>query len=323
MSPFSSHSSETIATVGEVQLIESIRQWLAELTPAPPWGIGDDCAVIETGAGSILVTVDAVIYGRHFDDQFTPEEAGAKLVKRNLSDIAAMGGVPGPAVIALVLPRNLRLDWIRGFYQGIAQVCRQYGVSVVGGDITEGPESFFSAHMTLNGAAHRAVRRQGGSVGDWLMVTGSLGGSLSGKQKSFEPRLDEGAWLANQVVVKSMIDVTDGLAKDLLPLLPHGTRAEIDLEALPLSEACLQAATQSGQAPYAHALGDGEDYELLFTLRGDIPLEQFTHEWARHFKTPITCIGQIKDTDPNTPDIRLFDRKNGQPLSCHGFEHLR
>lgn len=321
MSPFSDKAAETIASVGEVQLIEHIREWLGDLTPTAPWGIGDDCAVIETGAGSILVTVDAVVYGRHFDDHFTAEEAGAKLVKRNLSDIAAMGGAPGPAVIALILPPNLRLDWIQGFYRGVAKVCGQYGVSVVGGDITEGPENFFSAHMTLNGVAHRAVRRKGGNVGDHLLVTGSLGGSFLGKQKTFIPRMEEGAWLANQVVVKSMIDITDGLAKDLLPLLPPDGRAELDLQALPLSEDCLRMAAYSGKDPYVHALIDGEDYELLFTLQEDIPIERFLKEWSRHFTTPVTCIGKIGSIDPAIPDARICSRE-GAPLSFRGYEHL-
>src|SRR5882672_1126099 len=103
--------------------------------------MGDDCAVLETGhTGSLLAKTDGVVYGRHFDDSTPPEAVGAKLLKRNLSDIAAMGGHPGPALIHLLLGGDVSLQWLEGFYRGLAQACQTYGVSLVGGGLAQGPD---------------------------------------------------------------------------------------------------------------------------------------------------------------------------------------
>src|SRR3954469_6514798 len=103
MNPVTTHRGKSVATRGERRLIAGIRRWLGRASPAAPFGIGDDCAVIPPTKRHQLVTTDPVIHGQHFDDRVSPRQAGAKLLKRNLSDIAAMGGRPVAAVVSLAL----------------------------------------------------------------------------------------------------------------------------------------------------------------------------------------------------------------------------
>jgi thiamine-monophosphate kinase len=122
MGLFTPKLADSVAALGERRLLLAIREWLGDVAPPPPWGMGDDCAVLETGsAETLLATTDGVVYGRHFDDSATPANVGAKLVKRNLSDIAAMGGMPGPALINLLLSSNTATAWLQTFYAGLAQ----------------------------------------------------------------------------------------------------------------------------------------------------------------------------------------------------------
>ncbi len=262
MTPFTDNAEDQVAQLGEIVLIQKITQWMEPISPPPPFGIGDDCAVMDSGdVGTILTTVDALVWSEHFDETFTPQEAGAKLIKRNLSDIAAMGGAPAGAVIALTLSDDVSVNWLKGFYEGICQTALEWGFLIVGGDITRGGKSeFFASHLTLFGSATRAVRRQGGQkTGDLIMVTGELGGSRHGKEKTFTPRIVEGQWLADQNIVKAMIAVTDGLAKDLPALLPAGACAKLYLDQLPVSDDAKTWSAKSGKPALQHVLCDGEE----------------------------------------------------------------
>lgn len=220
--PFTDCAADRIDALGEVALLEEIRTWLGEASPPAPQGIGDDCAVwaAPPAGKQLLLTTDAVVYGRHFDATCPPELAAGKLLKRNLSDIAAMGGTPHSALLALTLPRNLSLRWLERFYRGLRECSLKYQTPITGGDITEGTDNFFAAHITLIGHAERPLLRSGAQAGDHLFVSGALGGSLFGHHLHFEPRLAVGRWLAAQPDVHAMIDLTDGLAKDLPELLP-------------------------------------------------------------------------------------------------------
>ncbi len=217
-------SGPKISSVGETELIRLIRNWLGDLSPAAPAGIGDDCAVLGVSRKKQLLTIDPVIRGIHFDNRTPARLAGAKLFKRNLSDIAAMGGRPRAAVVSGALDGRLPLRWLSDFYAGLAAVGRRHGVAVVGGDVARLPGSFV-ATLALVGEAHgRVLTRSGSRIGDWIYVTGCLGRSLkTGHHLHFEPRLAEGAWLAGRREVRALIDVSDGLAKDLpLPRAPPG-----------------------------------------------------------------------------------------------------
>jgi len=318
MSPFTSSRARSAGAHGERRLIAEIRRWLGDASPAAPFGIGDDCAVIPPTRRHQLVTTDPVIHGRHFDDRVPARAVGAKLLKRNLSDIAAMGGRPVAAVISLALAPETSVAWLRGFYLGLAACARRHDVKIVGGDITQGPAGFFGAFLTLHGeSTGRLITRTGARVGDAIFVTGRLGGSLLGHHHQFTPRLAEGAWLSRRREVRAMMDVSDGLAKDLESLTPAGLVPALEEGAIPISPAARRQARRSGQSPLRHALGDGEDYELLIVIRARADLARLQRNWQKRFPTvPLTLLGRF------VPQGKL----PGGALNLgdyRGYEHLR
>ncbi len=306
----------SVAAYGELRLITEVRRWLGDVSPRTPFGIGDDCAVLPPTKRAQLVTTDPVIHGQHFDDAVSPRAAGAKLLKRNLSDIAAMGGRPVAAVLSLALAPATNVAWLREFYLGLAACARKYRVKIVGGDITQAPAGFFGAFLTLHGEAtgQRVITRNGAKKHDQLFVTGRLGGSRGSHHYSFQPRLAEGAWLARQPEVVAMMDLSDGIAKDVQALTPRGLIASMLPSALPVSAAAKAAAKISGQPNWVHALTDGEDYELLFVVRARTDAAKFLARWKKSFTTPLHVIGNFSPTiQPGHVDWK----------SLHGYEHLR
>ena len=324
MHPFTDIVADSAGHLGEKKLLRKIRQWLGSAAPPSPLGMGDDCAVLPGDKRHCrLATVDALVYKQHFDDSTRPNAAGAKLFKRNLSDIAAMGGRPDYALLGLMLPATLRLDWLREFTLGLRDEAEKWHVALVGGDLCE-TKTTLGGHLTLLGSAERAVLRQGGKEGDSILVTGEFGGSRLGKHLSFQPRLREGQWLAGRKEVNCMIDVTDGLLKDLPELIPPGCAAGIDLKNLPISEAARQLAPTSGKTPQHHALGDGEDYELLFTVGPETDIQEFIGEWAKQFKTPLTSIGRLTAKTSGEPEGQIIDGQSGQAIGlAGGYEHFK
>lgn len=318
MSPFTASRSQSVAALGERQLLRRIRAWLGDASPAAPFGIGDDCAVIPPTRHHQLVTTDPVIHGRHFDDTASARAVGAKLLKRNLSDIAAMGGRPVAAVVSLALAPETGTAWLRDFYLGLAAVARRYRVKIVGGDITQAPRGFFGAFLTLHGeSAGRLVTRRGARAGDHLYVTGRLGGSLLGHHFRFTPRLAEGAWLAGHKEVVAMMDVSDGIANDLDSLTPDGLAAALCEPAIPIAPAARRMARKTGHSPLAHALGDGEDYELLIVVHHGSDTTRLQRDWTRRFPAlPLTPIGSFVRGD--RPPVGAIDL-----AAYRGYEHLR
>lgn len=319
MTPFTQRRAASVASQGERRLITEIRRWLGSASPKSPFGIGDDCAVLPPSRHAQLVTTDPVIHGQHFDHTVPPRAVGAKLLKRNLSDIAAMGGQPVAAVISLALAPDTRLAWLRDFYLGLAACARRHRVKIVGGDLTQGPAGFFGAFLTLHGEAtgRRIVPRTGARAGDRIYVTGSLGGSLFGHHYRFTPRLAEGAWLARRAEVRAMMDVSDGLAKDLADLTPKGLAPALCAPAIPISAAARRSARRTRRNPLAHALGDGEDYELLIVIRARTDMARFERDWKNRFpRVKLSHIGTfVPKARLPAGALRLAD--------YHGYEHLR
>ena len=309
MHPFAQRLSESVASLGEEKLILAIRRWLGSASPRAPFGIGDDCAVLPASRGRQLITVDPVIYPRHFDDSVHPRAVGAKLLKRNLSDLAAMGGRPTAAVLALTLDPRTSLRWLEQFYRGLATCARRYRTPIVGGDIAQSDNSV-AASLTLLGEATgaRVLTRTGAGIGDSIYVTGVLGGSLaSGHHCSFVPRLREGAWLARRSEVTAMMDVSDGLAKDLHALTPPTASPALQADQIPRRRG----------ADLRAALTDGEDYELVFTLAAHADMSAFERAWSHAFpRTRLTRIGSFVRTG-KIPATAL------QLEAYHGYEHLR
>lgn len=300
-----------------------MREWLKEASPDTPRGMGDDCASVSTKEmlPNLVTTVDSLVYRWHFDDQCPAEAAGLKLVKRNLSDIAAKGAIPHHAVVALLLPPNLKFTWLKGFYEGLRQACKQFNLYIAGGDISECPPGFFSASMTINGSTDVLKSRFGAAIGDFIYITGDLGGSICGKHLNFMPRLSEGRFLAAQQAVSAMIDVTDGLSKDLKVILPEKSAAFLDIKKIPYSEACIQMAPRSLHKRFQHAFADGEDYEILFTLKEGTDTHAFEQKWKSLFSVPITCIGTIGKQQNS---LKFINHITGKRLPrAVAYQHLQ
>jgi thiamine-monophosphate kinase len=258
--------------------------------------------------GRELLTIDPVIYGVHFDARTGPRQAGAKLLNRNVSDIAAMGGRPRAAVVSLAIDPHTSAAWLEEFHRGIAREARRHGVAVVGGDVAMLPRAFVATLALVGEATGRILTRKGAKDGDWIYVTGSLGRSFgTGRHHSFSPRLAEGAWLARRPEVHSMMDVSDGLAKDLSALTPKGLAPALFEALIP----------RRGGASLREALSDGEDYELLFTASPRRSGASLETAWRRAFpRVPLTCVGLLVKRGKVPPDaIPLGDYR--------GYEHLR
>jgi thiamine-monophosphate kinase len=295
---------------------------LAGRVTIPP---GDDMGAISIGASQLLVTVDQVVDAIHVDLASTPvEKIGRKALTRNLSDVAAMAAKPLGAVAAACLPRSMNEDQAQRLFDAMRETGEAFGCPLIGGDIAMWEQSLLiSVTVFAEPAGIEPVLRKGARVGDAIYVSGVLGGSTeivrgSSHHLDFEPRLELARALAGSDETRPhcMIDLSDGLARDLLHLCKAaGVRAQVQADRLPISEAAVQAAGRSGRAAWQHAVGDGEDYELLFTaLPGVIP--------PQVRGVPITCIGSIASTDGGEPGIDLWLADGSRAdLSQLGWEH--
>lgn len=272
----------------EFALIESLRR--RGLTdPRVAVGIGDDAAVLARGERDLLVTVDMLLEGVHFDLSLTsPWQVGRKAIGVNLSDIAAMAGEPVAAFVALGLPDGSTSAMADELMEGIASHGSEFGVVLAGGDTNRSKSGLVVALTLLGRPTGRGpVLRSGARPGDVLCVTGSLGGSLAGRHWSFPPRVREAQQLHESVELHAMIDVSDGIGSDIFHLArASGCGFVIDADAVPISESL----PVDAKSQLDHALNDGEDFELLFA----IPRESS----ARLLKSPpfaeppITVIGE-------------------------------
>jgi thiamine-monophosphate kinase len=316
-----------VARPGEFQLIERFtRPFLAGRGVRV--GIGDDAAVLRPPPGHDLVlTVDAVVEGVHFDRAFSPEEVGWKALAVNLSDLAAMGARPLWALVALATPPAADLRWLERVGRGMARCARRHRTSVVGGNVTAAAE--VSLTLTVAGVVRRgrALLRSGARAGDLLVVSGTLGDAALGlrpgaaralrrRQRRPVPRLALGQGAVG--IARAAIDVSDGLLQDLGHLCDaSGKGARVDLDRLPLSRG-YRAATTGRTDPHEEALSGGEDYELLLAVPPArlAALEQA----ARRARTPVTVIGEIEAQ----AGIRVVKGGGGlyRPIRA-GHDHLR
>lgn len=284
--------SATLRDVGEDALIKRLIAD-APLGADVVAGAGDDCAVVKgVGRGELcLLKTDAIVEGVHFESSSAPRLVGRKALARVLSDVAAMGGRPGQALVTLILPPETEIAWVLAVYAGLYQLARQHGVSVVGGETTRGKERMLSVALTGVVAAKKWVARGGGRLGDVLLVTGKLGGSLGGRHFTFEPRLEQGQWLVAHFPIHAMMDISDGLAKDL-PRLAGGAGLgfRVDWDRLPRHRGC----------SVEQAWGEGEDYELLMAVPKR-SLKRLQAEWGKRFpRVALTAIGELVEAEAST-----------------------
>lgn len=275
----------TLADIGEDALIAR----LVALVPTgeAAAGPGDDCAVVDEGGKRLrLLKTDALVEGVHFLADADPRAVGWKAVARVVSDFAAMGGVGEDFLVTLALPGTMEIGWIENFYMGMGDCMEAHGGRLAGGETCRVPEGSAAViSVAASGSVERgeAVMRSGGRPGDELWVTGRLGGSLAGKHLSFAPRAEEGRWIAGHFHPTAMMDLSDGLGKDLPRLAKaSGCGFRLVRESIPCSEGCA----------VGQAIGDGEDFELLFSAPPGIDIAAWK---ARFPELELTRIGKLTD----------------------------
>lgn len=317
----------TLADFGELQLIERIRKKVLPRGKTGETcvvtGIGDDTAVLKSEKDWwLLLACDTLVEGIHFAKKTSAYGVGWKAMGCNLSDIAAMGGIPLFAVVSLACPAGTSVREIDAMYAGMMDLAKRFDVSIVGGDTVEQSGGLCITVAILGKVEkNRHIARSGARPGDAICVTGSLGGSLFGKHLAFTPRVEEARALAKHCPPSAMIDISDGLASDLLKLLEASrVSAEISEEAIPVSHDAVEAAKREGMPPAEHALQDGEDFELLFTLPDD-KVGKCLRLFRRHFSTPVTVIGKVKKGH-RKPIVR---QANGSSVALvtRGYEHFQ
>ncbi len=291
----------------EIEILNKILP-IFQQRPEISTGPGDDCAVIDLDETCLLAAVDQLAEGIHYYPNIAPERIAAKLLKRNLSDIAAMGGVPTYALLALASNRSDD-QWFNKFYQGLEKEARRWDVSICGGDLSSLPAEGVKDVMSLTILGFcplgRACLRANAKPGDLLYATGFFGNSLHSEHHlDFTPRLPEGKFLAKNFS-SAMIDVSDGLLLDASRIAKASSLALIlDLSAIPL---------RSG-ADINSALSDGEDYELLFTVSPTFS-EVLERNW--NFETKLTRIGQFE----SGAGVTSSDGRNLLKGLKTGYEH--
>ncbi|MDE2059845.1 MAG: thiamine-phosphate kinase [candidate division NC10 bacterium] len=341
-----------ISTVGEFALIERIRN----LLPRPHdalLGIGDDCAALRPTAGKdLLLTTDLLVDGVDFTPQtITPFRLGRKAMGVNLSDIAAMGGLPRAALVTLAIPPDEEIEFVDELYRGLREEGARFAVEVIGGDLSASSTLMIAVTLIGEVEAGKAVTRSGAKPGERIWITGRLGAAAAGLaalragcrllddqiETSFEiseslreairqaierhlcpiPRVREGRVLAQAGAASAMIDLSDGLASDLTHLCREsGVSATIREDWIPIDPTASVIAQRFSQEPLTLALQGGEDFELLFTSSWD------PADIAAIFPDAVTAtaIGKVGEAGQG---CRL-ERQDGSVVALTGgYDHFR
>lgn len=333
-------------TLGEFGLIEHLTKGIKIQQSTTKLGVGDDAAVIEGSGQSTLISTDLLLEGVHFDLSYVPlQHLGYKAVTVNISDIAAMNGECRQITLSLGLSNRFSVEGAETLYEGVFYACKKYGVDLVGGDTSSSQSGLVIAVTAIGKADPQAVvTRSGAQNNDLICVTGDLGAAYLGlqvlarekqvflendemqpqltgyeylvqRQLTAEARTDIIGWFADQKILPhAMIDLSDGLASDLLHICKQSrTGAKIYQEKIPLEPLTIDTALEFNLDPFTCALNGGEDYELLFTISQD-------HFQAVDDHPDITIIGHIT---PMEQGVELI-LKNGDstPIQAQGWKHF-
>jgi thiamine-monophosphate kinase len=284
--------------------------------PQVALGIGDDAAIIDPPDGQLVVCTDQTIDGVDFlISEHSLVDIGYKAIAINLSDVAAMGARPTSALVTLALPRHDATRIAAGVYDGILEGAANHKVAICGGDLStyDGP---LSISITLIGEVPRggAWLRSGAQNGDVIFVTGPLGGSIVGRHLRPQPRLDLVPLLRSSVTVHAAIDISDSLSLDLDRLCAASrVGAELELQRIPIHRDAILRSETSKQPPLEHAWGDGEDFELILTMRPSDAEAISSTQWGQS----LIEIGRV------TSRTGLWSREQGKlvRVTPRGYLH--
>lgn len=325
---------------GEREIIARIRQ-AAGSSGDLVVGIGDDCAVYKTSPDRLsLVTTDTMVAGVHFDAAWHPPlELGRKAASVNISDVAAMGGVPRFALLSLALTPAFGSQWLDAFMAGFLAVLAEHGVVLIGGDtVRSGQESVFSVTVLGEIPEAELITRKGARPGDLVLVSGCLGEAAAGlalcrmglagdpgwrplvtAHLDPVPLVPLGRVLAASGLIHAMQDLSDGLATDLAHICAEsGVGAEVAAEKIPLSPLLRKAAQICGQSPLDWALAGGEDYQLLFTA-GEPQVAALRGLVREKAGRELFAVGRIVEGS----GVFLEGAGQRREISYQGYEHFR
>lgn len=335
-----------ISQIGEFGLIDRISQQFDLKNASSVKGIGDDAAVLSGENDSILVSTDMLVEGIHFDLSYMPiQHLGYKAVAVNVSDIAAMNGKTEQITVSLALSNRFSVEAVDALYKGIKAACENYKVDLVGGDTTSSSSGLVISITAVGRAKKDAIAyRDGAKINDIICVTGDLGAAFMGLQvlerekqvyltnSEMQPDLEKYEYLVGRqlkpeartdivfdleeagVKPTSMIDVSDGLASELLHLSRNSqVGIRIYEDKVPIDHVAFETAVEFKLDPITCALNGGEDYELLFTI------SQADQEKIK--KHPdIHMIGYIHDR--KTENVMITKQGNTVPLRAQGWDHF-
>ncbi|WP_247237953.1 thiamine-phosphate kinase [Telluribacter sp. SYSU D00476] len=339
-------SRTEIGTLGEFGLIRRLSEGFQPALPDTIKGIGDDAAVMDQGQEYGLITTDMLVEGVHFDLAFSPlRHLGYKAISVNVSDIAAMNGVPRQVVVGLGLSNRFSVEAVEELYAGIKAACEDFNVDLVGGDTTSSRSGLIISVTVFGKVAREKVAyRNTARPNDILCVTGDLGSAYMGLQllerekqvfmanPNMQPELEGKEYVVQRqlkpearmdviyeleeagVVPTSMIDVSDGLASEILHICSQSKVGAIIVEEnLPIDEQTFLVGTELNLDPVTAAMNGGEDYELLFTIRQD--------DYNKVKNNPkISFIGYITD---KTDEVILSTKGgNRYPITAQGWNHF-
>ncbi|MBN2144678.1 MAG: thiamine-monophosphate kinase [Candidatus Aureabacteria bacterium] len=278
-----------------------------------PYLIGDDAALLpvpEKGK-QLVISLDTLVEKTHFKKTTPAFQTGQKLASVSLSDMAAMGAVPLHLLVSIAVPKSKTGFWLRELYRGINDRIRPYRVLLTGGDSVGSPLTVLTSVMI--GECSSPLYRKGAASGDFLYATGFFGYSLpSGHHLHFIPRIHEIQWLRKQTQITSLTDASDGLARSIEILTTDwGKGARIELDSLPIRRHKHPTLTT-----LAHALFDGEDFELVFTGPA-IPSRTIT-KFQKKFKIPLSCLGKVTSVQK----VDYFFRSKKIHSKGKPFEHF-
>ncbi len=331
-----------ITEIGEFGLIDRVKEAIGPPGGGVVVGIGDDVAVLRArGDKYLLATCDIQVEGIHFlKKAISPYQLGRKAAAINISDIAAMGGLPTYLLVSLALPTETTVEYVDRLYEGLKKETALAGVQIVGGNMSHSSGIMIDIFLLGEVEAEHLLLRSGARPGDKVLVTGSVGDSGAGlallldptRDRSGEgakqvlkahltptPRLKEGRAIARTRIATSMIDVSDGTVSDVGHICEaSGVGVRLWADSLPISPVTRAVARAWGKDPLEWALHAGEDYELIFTAPAD-KAEELAILVEKETTTPVTIIGEIIEEGMNL----VLPSGESLPLEPRGWDHFR